>query len=869
MRHYLFLLFLFASFQSYAQFSDDFSDFDLSANPTWTGDVSKFITNSDTMLQSNGNNATADTLILTTASSIADSAEWNFLMQLEFNPTETGNYVKVYLMSDNSNLDQALNGYFLRIGETGNSDTLELWRQDGLIETKVLTGTSSFGSSLNARIRVTRKVGGIWTLFADPNGGQQFQLEGTATDNSHTSTQHFGLYCKYSTASRFDQYLFDDFFVGNIIGDTTKPFVTALSVLNNMQLQLSFNESIDTVTGLNVNNYNVDNGIGNPASVQFTNSSTLQLNFTNSFIDGVPSNLSINNVEDINGNPIIPTTEPFIYNLISVSQPFDVVITEIMADANPPVNLPLAEYIEIHNRSGKTFNLAGWSFTDGNTTGIFPSYIFTDGSYLIICDDSNENLFTPFGDVLGLATFPTLNDDGDNLELKNGSFIVLDRVNYQRTWYRNDLKDDGGFSLEKIDVDYPCSNALNWKASESFDGGTPGIENSVDGTFIDNTSPVVLYTSIINSSEFLIVFNEPMDLGNLLSLSSYTLDNSIGSPISVTQTNNNNSEIKLTFSTVFQAGVTYQLAINSTLTDCSGNEIDLNSEIFVSIAEQLMPNTLIINEVLFNPKDDEIDFVEIYNPTSKTIDLSSLWLANANIQTGLLETSLRVTTKSIPIFPDEYVALSKDGATLISKYPTSNPNRFINMVTLPSYNNAEGIVVLADINGDRIDEFHYYEDWHYPLLNDINGVSLERINANGITQDENNWHSAAESVGYATPAYKNSQQSIQEFNFEEIKIEPESFSPDNDGSNDVLNIIYQFAQNNLNASVTIYDKRGREIKKLVRNQLIGNKGTWNWDGITEDNEKAIIGIYIAYIEVFGADGFNENYKKTFVLAGRL
>ena len=110
MRYSLILLFLLLSHQSYAQFTDDFSDFDLSSNPTWTGDVGKFITNADTLLQSNGNNAAADTLILTTTSSILDSTEWNFLMQLEFNPTATGNFVKLYLMSNNADLDQLING---------------------------------------------------------------------------------------------------------------------------------------------------------------------------------------------------------------------------------------------------------------------------------------------------------------------------------------------------------------------------------------------------------------------------------------------------------------------------------------------------------------------------------------------------------------------------------------------------------------------------------------------------------------------------------------------------------------------------------------------------------------------------------------
>ncbi|NNM16677.1 MAG: hypothetical protein HKO56_08465, partial [Bacteroidia bacterium] len=525
MRPSLILLLLLIAHCGYSQFTDDFSDFDLTTNPTWTGDVGSFITNTDTLLQSNGNNSMGDTLILSTVNTQADSTEWKFYMQLDFNPTETGNFVKVYLMSDVSDFNQALNGYYLRIGETGSSDTLELWRQDGIIDTKILTGLAAFGSSTNAGIRVTRKAGGEWTFYVDPNGGTQYQLQGSVTDNTHSSTAFFGLYCKYSTASRFDQYLFDDFYVGDIIGDTIKPTVFALSTLSNTELQLNFSEPVDSAIAATLTNYSVDNGVGVPTSIQFVNSEIIQLTFASPFPDGVPGTISINNVEDENGNVIAPTTIPFTYYLISVSQPFDVVITEIMADANPPVNLPLAEYIEIHNRSNKTFNLNSWSITDGTSTGFFPTYILPAGAYLIVCDDSNENLFTSFGDVLGLGTLPTLNDAGDNLTMRNSNFEVLDFVNYSIDWYKDDLKDDGGFSLEKIDVDYPCSNEQNWTASESLDGGTPGYLNSVDGDFIDNTAPAILYTSILNSSEFIVVFNEPMDTSNLLDLSTYALDN--------------------------------------------------------------------------------------------------------------------------------------------------------------------------------------------------------------------------------------------------------------------------------------------------------------------------------------------------------
>ena len=70
-------------------------------------------------------------------------------------------------------------------------------------------------------------------------------------------------------------------------------------------------------------------------------------------------------------------------------------------------------------------------------------------------------------------------------------------------------------------------------------------------------------------------------------------------------------------------------------------------------------------------------------------------------------------------------------------------------------------------------------------------MSLERVNPNRPSNERSNWHSAAASVGYATPAYKNSQYSDDLYT-DEITIEPAYFSPDNDGFQDLLDICFNF-----------------------------------------------------------------------------
>jgi flagellar hook assembly protein FlgD len=158
---------------------------------------------------------------------------------------------------------------------------------------------------------------------------------------------------------------------------------------------------------------------------------------------------------------------------------------------------------------------------------------------------------------------------------------------------------------------------------------------------------------------------------------------------------------------------------------------------------------------------------------------------------------------------------------------------------------------------------------HYPLLNYVDGVSLERTNFNNPTLDKNNWHSAAESVGFGTPAYQNSQYIDQSVLTEEITIAPEIFSPDNDGYQDVVSINYAFNQAGYMMTVNIFNSGGNLIRKLVNNQYLGTKGSVNWDGIQDDNTKAAVGIYVFFIQVYDLNGNVKKYKKTTVLASKL
>jgi flagellar hook assembly protein FlgD len=157
----------------------------------------------------------------------------------------------------------------------------------------------------------------------------------------------------------------------------------------------------------------------------------------------------------------------------------------------------------------------------------------------------------------------------------------------------------------------------------------------------------------------------------------------------------------------------------------------------------------------------------------------------------------------------------------------------------------------------------------YPLLNSVDEVSLERISPDRSSKDVTNWHSAAEAVGFATPAYINSQFGKAVTDQNEITLSPDIFSPDNDGYNDNLAIAYTFGTPGNNATIIIFDATGRLVRNLVNHELCGTTGAFAWDGITNDRLKASIGRYIVSVEIFDLQGKVKRYKKSAILGGKL
>jgi len=214
------------------------------------------------------------------------------------------------------------------------------------------------------------------------------------------------------------------------------------------------------------------------------------------------------------------------------------------------------------------------------------------------------------------------------------------------------------------------------------------------------------------------------------------------------------------------------------------------------------------------------------------------------------------------------LVISENGTALKQQYATTNPEGFLDIIDLPSMNIDDDVVTLSDANAMVIDNLKYTSKMHFPLLVSTKGVSLERIDFNRATDDKTNWNSASEGVGFATPAYRNSQY-LQADGGSGVSISNPLFSPDNDGYNDVLNISYKLDEPGKAANIYIYDSKGRQVRHLVKNEQLAADGVISWNGINDENEKAPIGIYVVYVELFNLSGKVNKYKLSCTLAGKL
>ncbi len=388
----------------------------------------------------------------------------------------------------------------------------------------------------------------------------------------------------------------------------------------------------------------------------------------------------------------------------------------------------------------------------------------------------------------------------------------------------------------------------------------------VDKFFLDDLSiktverdlkpPKITAIKVIDDRTLLVSFDEIIILPSATLASNYSVDN-VGAPVSVLL--NGMQSVIVTYTNALQSGIEYILTA-SNIKDKSGNA-GTSSWPF-SFATKAAKGDLIINELLSDPYSGGEDFIEIYNRSAKTIQLQGLIIKN------ITKNESKPILSDAIIQPGTYLAISKNIDFLKTTYKTPPSAAFL-QETLPSMNVSDAYMGLVQ-DGIMIDSFRYEETMHFELIDETKGVSMERITLQGPSNNPNNWHSASSTVLYATPGYENSQ-------YESITGDTDPFTittdrkvitPDGDGDNDFVNILYKLEKSGYLATIKVYDPEGFPLFDIGNNVLLGQEGTLKWDGLTPEGERLRMGIYVLYTRLFHVDGDIKEFKNVVAIADR-
>ena len=537
----------------------------------------------------------------------------------------------------------------------------------------------------------------------------------------------------------------------------------------------------------------------------------------------------------------------------------DLVISEVMADPSPQIGLPNQEYVEILNRSKDTIDLFGLYFIAGNDTCRIKEHsLALPGDNIILCKTSAFHELKPFGKCMAVPSFPSINNEEEILAILSTDKRTLHALEYRLDQHSNAVKQRGGWSIEMSDYQRPCITENNFLSSIDPTGGTPGRNNSVLQPIQTTLKPLNAF--MIDSMTLMLRFSESVDSFHATKLSSYRFSKPIEA---------NRIEVvpPLFNKVIIRLDKPLAGAINlesMSLLDCSGKPFE-EKIILASSLSKPVKGDIVINELMFNPASGGSDYAEIFNVSARSFDLRKLMIAGKN-SSGTIQVASPLSFEEIAIYPGEYKVISTNKYDLTNAFHTSEDNICL-VNDFPSLPDDMGTVILADEQGNILDEVSYHHEWHNPFITEESGIALERLDPSKFSNDGSNWTSAS-SLLKGTPGKMNSQNIASGSWSGGISVEQTIFSPDNDGIDDQLIIKYGFKEPGMMGNIRVYNVHGYAIINLMNNQLLPSTGWARWDGQDSKGQKCPPGLYIINASFHSNTGTVIKFREAITLAKR-
>lgn len=487
-------------------------------------------------------------------------------------------------------------------------------------------------------------------------------------------------------------------------------------------------------------------------------------------------------------------------------------------------------------------------------------------SYLYVITNIDSGLKQYIGKVLWQPDEDTLNNTLIN-RVNVGGTLVTSGILINEIMYAPQSPEPEW--VELINASNNSINIKNWKIADSSSYTNPITITTVDRYIAPNDFLVITKNSSIVSVHTLIDTTKLLYLSNLPALNNdkdkVAIFNNFGAvvdEVSYKSSWGGNSKNSLERKSIIRPS---NDSTNwATSLDCEhSSPTRINSVVNLGSYSR---NDVVINEIMFDPLSISCEWVELYNPSSKYINLTG-WRCFVNNYIYNLSDSCNFF-----LSPGKYIVIAAD-TTLYNRFSYLKPpdTNFVKIVFRSSLtlSNDGAVVRIVDASNNMIDSVNYSPKWHNANLSDTKGYSLEKINPLLGSNDRSNWNSCADLLG-GTPGKKNSIYTVNPVQTTTVSVYPNPFSPDGDGFEDFTIIKYKLKAGIAQLRVKVYDIKGRLVRTLLNNQMSGSEGQIIFDGKDDSGQRLRIGIYILYIEALdNIGGRVEESKTTVVIASKL
>ena len=537
-------------------------------------------------------------------------------------------------------------------------------------------------------------------------------------------------------------------------------------------------------------------------------------------------------------------------------------ITEVLYDPEPVIGLPAKEYIELFNASHDTVDLYNWTIRVGTKKTSLPRFLLSPESFVVLVPESGAEVFSYLNiNVLSPDKWSVLRNSGQFIALLSPDENIIHFVQYHPSLFDDILKKEGGWSLELNDYRYPCAQK-SWMPSFDYSGGTPGRKNSGFCKIDETHPPRPLRLGILDYNKLILVLDNPVlplrddgwfqfDIEPFNSVSSWSYYNDYP------------WILEIVLKEFLTEGKIFTLSVSGEATDCAGN--DLEDQILeFGLPEDPLAGEVVISEILFDPHENQSEFVCIHNRSGKILALNDLYISTCD-DTGDVVSFSKPDEESFLMFPGMEYVLTSDAFLVKSMSDQDSHGRICERNDFPSLPNRGSGICLMDKKQQILDRVCYDPDWHNNELGESKGFSLERISLVNDGSISSNWHTASLISGGSTPGMPNSQCSTSHDDSDLFGIENQIFCPDQDGYGSFLLINISTGEPGWTGSACVWDLSGNLVKELSQPSMLPVKGQIKWDGYDEFGKKVPLAYYAVIINFIRPDGSKGRWKEACVV----